>query len=102
MGMRMAMMRVAQVRVSLMCVLVCGLGRIAGCCQSVSLLLHPEIFYAFKTSCAALLAALLRSLTLRYFEFVDAPQLHCQHQTSFKIARVCAVLSLRESVRRIR
>ena len=90
-------MRVAQVRV-----LVCGFRRIAGGCRFVSLLLHPEIFYAFKRRCAALLAALLRSLTLRYFDFVDAPQLHCQHQTSFQIARVCAVLSLSESVRRIR
>jgi hypothetical protein len=97
--MGMAMMRVANMPV---CMLVWGFGRIAGCRRSVSLLLHPEIFYAFETRCAASVATLLRSLTLRYLDFVDAPGLHCQHQTSFLIARVCAELLLREPVRRKR
>jgi hypothetical protein len=48
------MMDVAQMRV-----LVCGFRRIAGCCRSVSLLLHPETFYAFKHGYAATTGGLI-------------------------------------------
>ena len=40
MGVGVAMMRVTKVR---MYMLVRGFGGIAGCCRSVSLLMHPEI-----------------------------------------------------------
>ena len=50
MGMGMAVMRMAKMLVNMR---MCGLARIAARCRSVSLLLHPEIFYAFETPRAA-------------------------------------------------
>jgi hypothetical protein len=52
-GMRVTVAVVGVTRV-LVAMPVCGFGRIAGLnSRSVSLLLHPEIFYAFERQCAA-------------------------------------------------
>ena len=50
MGMGMPVMRMTKMLVN---VLRCGFTRIAGRYRSVSLLLHPEIFYAFEKPRAA-------------------------------------------------
>jgi len=58
-------------------------------CRPVRMLLHPELFYAFKITRAALCRLITQFDTFPR-DFVDRPALRCQHRISFPIHRVRA------------